>query len=63
VGKTFELAAIKGPAQKDFDSLFAALDADPRTTLDGVRDMPNQPMEDEPQRVRDDLHILTANRR
>src|SRR5271166_4295981 len=63
LGKTFELVAIKGPAQKDFDSLFAALDADPRTTLDGVRDMPNQPMEDEPQRVRDDLHTLAANRR
>jgi len=28
-----------------------------------VRDMPNQPMEDEPQRVRDDLHTLAANRR
>jgi hypothetical protein len=61
--KTFELVATKGPAQKDFDALFAALDADPRNALDGVRDMPNQPMEDEPQRVRDDLHTLSENRR
>lgn len=61
--KTFELVATKGPAQKDFDALFAALYADPRNALDGVRDMPNQPMEDEPQRVRDDLHTLSENRR
>jgi uncharacterized protein YbjT (DUF2867 family) len=61
--KTFELVATKGPAQIDFDALFAALDADPRNALDGVRDMPNQPLEDEPQRVRDDLHTLSANRR
>lgn len=61
--KTFELVATKGPAQKDFDALFAALDADPRNALDGVRDAPNQPIEDEPPRVRDDLHTLSANRR
>ena len=61
--KTFELVATKGPAQIDFDALFAALDADPRNALDGVRDMPNQPLEDEPQRVRDDLDTLSANRR
>jgi uncharacterized protein YbjT (DUF2867 family) len=59
--KTFELVATKGPAQKDFDALFAALVADPRNALDGVRDMPNQPLEDEPQRVRDDLQTLSAN--
>jgi len=63
LGKTFELVATKGPAQEDFDALFAALDADPPNALDGVRDMPNQPLEDEPQSVRDDLHALSANRR
>jgi uncharacterized protein YbjT (DUF2867 family) len=61
--KTFELVATKGPAQKDFDALYAALDVDPRNALDGVRDMPNQPLEDEPQRVRDDLQTFSANRR
>lgn len=61
--KTFELVATKGPAQKDFDALFAALDPDPKDSLDGGRDMPNQPLEDEPQRVRDDLRTLSANRR
>jgi uncharacterized protein YbjT (DUF2867 family) len=59
--KTFELLATKGPAQKDFDTLFAALDADPRNALDGMRDMPNQPLEREPLRVRDDLQTLSAD--
>jgi uncharacterized protein YbjT (DUF2867 family) len=61
--KTFELVATKGPAQKNMDDLFAALDPDLENGLDGVRDMPNQPLEDEPQRVRDDLRALSANRR
>jgi uncharacterized protein YbjT (DUF2867 family) len=54
--KTFELVATKGPAQEDLDALFAVLDTDSNSSLDGVRDMPNQPLEDEPQRVKDDLH-------
>jgi uncharacterized protein YbjT (DUF2867 family) len=61
--KTFELVATKGPAQEDLDPLFAALDPDSNSSLDGVRDMPNQPLEAEPQRVKDDLHALSANRR
>jgi uncharacterized protein YbjT (DUF2867 family) len=61
--KTFELVATKGPAQEDLDALFAVLDTDSNSSLDGVRDMPNQPLEDEPQRVKDDLHTLSANRR
>jgi len=52
--KTFELIATAGAAQDDFDALFAPLDADPQGTLDGVHDMANMAMEDEPQRVRDD---------
>jgi uncharacterized protein YbjT (DUF2867 family) len=59
--KTFELVATKGPAPKDFDALFAPLDADPQGALDGVRDMANQPLEDEPQRVRDDLRVVLAH--
>ena len=61
--KTFELVATKGSAQQDLDALFAALDPDSTDGLDGVRDMQNQPLEDEPQRVKDDLHALSANRR
>ena len=61
--KTFELVATKGPAQKNLDDLFAALDPDPENGFDGVRDTPNQPLEDEPQRVKDDLHTLSVSRR
>jgi uncharacterized protein YbjT (DUF2867 family) len=63
LGKTFELVATQGQAQKDFDALFAALDPDAKDSLDGVRDMPNQPLEDEPQRVRDDMRTLPEIRR
>ena len=58
--KTFELVATKGAAQEDLDVLFAALDADPENTLDGVGDTPNQPLNDEPQRVKDDLRALSG---
>lgn len=61
--KTFELVATKGPAQENLNALFAALDPDSNGNLDGVRDMPNQPLEDEPQRVKDDLQKLYAVRR
>src|SRR5271157_3472392 len=61
--KTFELVATKGPAQKHLDDLFAALDADPENGIDGVRDTPNQPLDDEPQRVKDDLRTLASNPR
>ena len=60
--KTFELVATTGPAQDDFDALFAPLDADPPGALDGVRDAANQPLEEEPKRVRDDLDAVLARR-
>lgn len=59
--KSFELVATKGPAQEDLDPLFAALEPDPNNSRDGVRDSPNQPLEDEPQRVRDDLDAVSIN--
>ena len=58
--KTFEIVAIEGAAPEDLEGLFAALDEDPETALDGARDTPNQPLEDEPQRVKDDLRKLSA---
>ncbi len=61
--KTLELVATQGPAQKNLNDLFAALDVDPENGLDGVRDTPNQPFEAEPQRVKDDLRIVASNRR
>jgi uncharacterized protein YbjT (DUF2867 family) len=58
--KTFELVAVKGSAPHDFEPLFRALDTDPEGALDGVRDLPNMPLEDEPQRVRDDVATVKS---
>ena len=59
--KTFELVAEHGPAPENLDPLFAALDQDPPKALDGVHDTSNRPIDDEPQRVREALHVLAAN--
>ena len=58
--KTFELVATKGSAQDDLEPLFAALKADPTTSVDGVRDAANMPVEDEPTRVCDDMQEMQA---
>lgn len=60
--KTLELVAAEGPAQRDLEPLFAALDADVKGEVDAVKDAANQPLEDEPQRVRDDLKSVLALR-
>jgi uncharacterized protein YbjT (DUF2867 family) len=61
--KTFELVATAGAAQQDLEPLFAALDADPPGSLDAVHDTANMPLEEEPQRVRDDLDTVVQGRR
>jgi uncharacterized protein YbjT (DUF2867 family) len=60
--KTFELIATTGPAPEDFDALFAPLEGDPPGSLDGVHDTANMPLEDDPQRVRDDVEAMRADR-
>ena len=60
--KTLELVAVKGPAQRDLEPLFAALDGDAEDSLDAASDIANQPLDDEPQRVRDDLQAVLARR-
>lgn len=60
--KTFELIAATGPAPHDFDALFAPLRADPPGALDGVDDIANMPLEDEPRPVRDALDAMLARR-
>lgn len=60
--KTFELVATKGAAQEDLEPLFAALQADVEGSFDAVRDTPNQPIEEEPARVRDDLKAVLESR-
>lgn len=58
VGKTFELVAEDGAGQTDLGPLFAALDADSADSPDAVHDQANMPLDDEPQRVRDDLEKM-----
>jgi uncharacterized protein YbjT (DUF2867 family) len=57
--KTFELVAEQGPATDDFDTLFAALEADAPGALDALRDAANMPLAQEPARVQEDLQSLT----
>lgn len=61
--KTFELVAERGTEPDDVEPLFAALDADPRDSIDGVRDEDNMPLNDEPERVRDDLAAISLQAR
>lgn len=56
--KTFELVAEKGGAQTDLAPVFASLESDDPASLDAIRDADNQPLADEPQRVRDDLEAI-----
>jgi len=58
--KTFELVAEQGPPPQDFEALFAPLDADPPGALDAVRDIPDLPLAQEPERVRKDFAQLTV---
>ena len=53
--RTLELHAEKGPEQKDFDPLFAALAADAAGALDGARDQANMPLDKEPKPIVADL--------
>jgi uncharacterized protein YbjT (DUF2867 family) len=61
-GRTFELVATRGPAQRDLDALFAALDPDQPGALDAVQDLANMPLQDEPERVRNDVDAVKAQR-
>jgi uncharacterized protein YbjT (DUF2867 family) len=58
VRKTFELVSTKGAPQRDFDMLFGSLEPDSPGGLNGVHDMANMPLEEEPKRVRDDLEAV-----
>ena len=54
-GKSFELVAETGPAQKELEPLLLALAADHPGALDAVRDPADMPLCDEPATVREDL--------
>jgi uncharacterized protein YbjT (DUF2867 family) len=54
--RTLELVAERGPAPADLDPLFAALEPDPVDALDGVRDVDNMPLSEEPAAIQEELH-------
>ena len=58
--KTFELHSQRGAEQEDFDPVFAALDADAAGALDGARDLPNMPFDEEPARIVADTERVKA---
>jgi uncharacterized protein YbjT (DUF2867 family) len=58
--KTLELVAEPGPGQSDLDPLFARLAADPTGALDGVDDVQNMPLEEEPTEVQKELNRVKA---
>lgn len=53
--KTLELHADVGEQQDDWDPLFDALDKDPAGALDGVHDLANMPIDQEPAAIRQEL--------
>ncbi len=58
--KSFELVAERGPAPRELDPLFQALDLDAAGALDAVHDTSNMPLSLEPERVRADLGRIAA---
>ena len=58
--KTLELVAQRGPAQDSLAPLFAALEADPSGSLDGVHDEENFPLSIQTKRVIEDLRAVTS---
>jgi uncharacterized protein YbjT (DUF2867 family) len=57
--RTLELVAETGAATVDVDPLFAALSADPPGSLDGVGDLNNMALDQEPAEVRTDLTAIS----
>jgi uncharacterized protein YbjT (DUF2867 family) len=58
--KTFELHAVRGPEQPDYDTVFGPLDADRPGDLDGAHDKGNMPFEDEPPQIRNELEAVRS---
>lgn len=58
--KTFELVAERGEAQQDLTPLFAALRTDHRQKNDGILDMDNMPLSEEPECIIHELNCIPA---
>jgi hypothetical protein len=60
--KTFELVAERGPKTADFDAHFSRLLRDDPRMVDGVLDMSNMPVEQEPEQVLKELDSASSQR-
>jgi uncharacterized protein YbjT (DUF2867 family) len=56
--KTLELHASKGPAQENFEPLFASLTADVQGSIYGTNDIDNMPLEDETPNIQSDINQI-----
>lgn len=59
--KTFELVAIRGEAQQDLTPLFADLQSDDPQKNDGVLDIDNMPLSEEPECIINELDRYSKN--
>lgn len=59
--KTFELVAERGEAQQDLTPLFAELQSDNPQKNDGVFDINNMPLTEEPECIINDLNLYSKN--
>jgi len=57
--KTFELVAEQGEAQQDLTSLFADLQTDNPEKNDGVLDIDNMPLREEPECIINELNLYS----
>lgn len=57
--KTFELVAERGEAQQDLNPLFAGLQADDPQKNDGVLDIDNMPLREEPDCIINELNMYS----
>lgn len=58
--KTLELHASKGPAQENFEPLFASLTADRQGSIHGINDIDNMPLEDQAPHIQSDVKKIQA---
>lgn len=58
--KTFELVAERGEAQQDLPPLFTDLRTDHRQKNDGILDMDNIPLSEEPECIIHELNCIPA---
>lgn len=60
INKTFELVAEQGEEQEDLTALFSGLQADNPQKKDGIQDLNNMPLNDEPDCIISDMNVFSG---